>query len=80
MENLKNSSLAYSANVKMQLNVNGLVLPIGQLGPGFLILRNAPDYPPVKAEIEMWIDDDESRWSVYLPDGISAAKTRTKIT
>jgi hypothetical protein len=74
----KPNKLGYSADVRMHLYVNGFALPIGQLGPGFIILRNAPDHPPTDAEIVMSIDGEERRWNVQLPEGISAGKVRTK--
>jgi hypothetical protein len=70
--------LGYSADVRLELSVNGFVLPIGQLGPDFLILDNPPNHAPVDAEIAVWIDDEESRWKVHLPDGISADRPRTR--
>ena len=73
------SKLGYSSDVRMELNVNGFVLPIGQLGPDFIILRASTDHPPAEAEIVMWIDGDESRWNIQLPDGISTDKSRTRI-
>ena len=72
-------NFGYSADVRIHLYVNGFVLPVGQLGPDFIILRNAPDHPPTDAEITMSIDGDERRWNVHLPDGISATRVRTKI-
>jgi hypothetical protein len=63
----------------MQLNVNGHVLRIGQLGPDFLILRDAIDHPPADASILLSIDGDESHWTVHLPDGIQANKPETRI-
>ena len=69
----------YSADVRMQLSVNGHTIRIGQLGPDFLILRDAPDLPPSQAEITVSIDGRMRRWSVQLPDGVSAAQVRTRI-
>lgn len=63
----------------MELSVDGHVLSIGQLGPDFIILRNATDHPAAEAEIAMWIDGRERRWNVYLPDGISTGTPKTKI-
>jgi hypothetical protein len=63
----------------MELNVNGAVIAIGQLGPGFMILRDPKDYPPTNAEIALWIDGEERRWQVHLPDGISPGTLRTRI-
>jgi hypothetical protein len=75
--NLKNSG--YSADVQMQLAINGRVLSIGQLGPDFVILRNPTDHPPAEAEITLSIDGRVRRWTVLLPDGIAAAKAETRI-
>lgn len=72
------NKLGYSADVRMQLNVNGFVLAIGQLGPDFIILRDSVDHPPTEAEIVMSIDGEESRWNVELPNGISPERLRTK--
>ena len=75
----KSIDLGHSADVQIYLNVNGFVLPVGQLGPEFLILRESTEHPPVEAEIVMSIDGRERRWNVYLPEGISPDKTRTKL-
>ena len=77
--NAEPRKLGYSADVRMQLNLNGHVLPIGQLGPDFIILRNAPEHRPAEAEIVMSIDGKERRWMVNLPEGISAKNELTKI-
>jgi hypothetical protein len=62
----------------MQLCVNGHILSIGQLGPDFIILRDPIDHPPAEAEIAMSIDGREKKWRVRLPEGIAAARARTK--
>lgn len=63
----------------MNLSVNGFVLPISQLGIGFMILDDAVNHGPATAEITMSIDGRERRWNVYLPDGISPTEPRTRI-
>jgi len=63
----------------MELRVNGRIFDIGQLGPDFLILRDATDYPPADGEIMVAIDGRVRRWTVRLPDGIAAHKVRTRI-
>jgi hypothetical protein len=63
----------------MELRVNGAVLPIAQLGPDFLILKQSIDHTPVDAEIAMWIDGREDRWSVRLADGLRAEQRRARI-
>jgi hypothetical protein len=72
-------SRGYSADVRMELSVNGHVFAIGQLGPDFLLLSNPSDLPPSQAEIAVWIDGRERRWNVFLPEGVSSGKRETKI-
>ncbi len=72
-------SLGFSADVRMQMSVNGYVLSIAQLGPDFVILDDPSDHPPAEAEITVRIDGRERRWHVHLPEGIDSAITRTKI-
>ncbi len=69
----------HSADVRMLLYVNGSTLPIAQLGPDFIILRTPTDHPPTDADIYLSIDGHERRWTVWLPDGVSASTRRTKI-
>jgi hypothetical protein len=69
----------YSADVRMHLSLNGHTLRIGQLGPEFIILDDVLDHPPGQAEITMSIDGRVRRWSVRLPDGITASKPVTRI-
>lgn len=63
----------------MKLYVNGDILPITHMGPDYLIVKNPLAHPPMQAEIEMWVDDDQRRWPVYLINGISATNGRTRI-
>src|SRR5665213_809351 len=70
----------YSADIRMQLRVNGHVFPIGQLGPDFVILDATADHPPADGEIEMSIDGRQRSWPVRLPDGIAAGQRETKGT
>lgn len=70
---------AHSAQVHMRLVVEGVDLPIAQLGPDFLILETPTDLRVGKAEIILQVDASERRWTVALPDGLSAAAQRTRI-
>jgi hypothetical protein len=70
----------HSSIVRMELCVNGLVLPIAQLGPNFLVLETPIDHPPVDAEIGMWVDGREDRWPVRLAEGIKAGQRKTAIS
>jgi hypothetical protein len=69
----------HSADVRMSLSVNGHVLPIAQLGPDFLILRNSVEHAPADAEVFLSIDGDESRWMVHLVNGIHPDRLKTAI-
>lgn len=70
----------HSADVRMQLTVNGHILPISQLGPDFLILKDAIDYPPAEGEIAVWVDGHERRWTIWLADGIKSEQRETNIS
>jgi len=69
----------HSADVRIRLSVNGLELPVAQLGPDFLILRKSTSYPPAQAEISMSVDGDEERWKIDLPEGITPERIKTPI-
>jgi hypothetical protein len=78
-----NTAKAYcghSADVRMQLLLNGTVLPIAQLGPDFLILDKPVDHSPADGEIVLSVDGRERRWPVRLPAGISSAASRIPIS
>jgi hypothetical protein len=76
----KPGNFGHSADVRIQLNVNGFSLNVAQLGPDFLTVRDNVEHPPADAEIVMSIDGKVRRWNVHLPDGISTKRERTKIT
>jgi len=75
----KLQSSGHSADVRIQLCVNGRILPVAQLGPDFLVLKDTLSHPATEAEIAMWIDGHERRWQVRLIDGIVAGQRRTRI-
>lgn len=79
MTELDTRSGAYSANVRMQLDIGGRVFVMAQLGPDFLILRDPAEHPPAEGEITLWIDEHVSRCRVWLPDGITEGKPETRI-
>ena len=70
MEAENRENLAHSADVQMQLSVNGHVLTIGHIGPDYVILDHPIDQPPSEAEISMSVDTWASQWPVVLPNGI----------
>ena len=63
----------------MHLLIEGVSLPVGQLGPDFLLLKVPLDHPPARATLVVHVDENEHRWPVDLPEGISAATRRVVI-
>lgn len=63
----------------MRLLVNGLSLPVAQLGPDFLLLEAPANYPPSDACVVLHVDLSERRWNVRLPHGISSGTRRVEI-
>jgi hypothetical protein len=70
------NSGGHSAQVKMQLLINGRSIPVAQLGPDFLLLDHPFDLPPGNAELVVQVDQSERRWEVRLPNGISSTSNR----
>jgi hypothetical protein len=68
-----------SAVVRMELRVNGHVVPISQMGPNFLVIGQPFEHPPANAEVSLRIDDAEKRWGVLLVEGISATRRKTMV-
>ena len=64
----------------MRLLVNGLSLPVLQMGEDFLLVEQPVNHPPATASVVMRVDEGERRWSVNLPQGISATTNRVAIT
>jgi hypothetical protein len=69
----------HSANVEIHLLLNGRSIPVAQLGPDFLLLDRPADHPPCEASIILRVDESEERWTVRLPNGISADSERVLI-
>jgi hypothetical protein len=60
----------------MRLILNGMSLPIAQLGPDFLVLDAPVDHPPANASVSLEVDEAERHWDVRLPNGISMDSKR----
>ena len=69
----------HSAQIEMQLLVNGATLSIGQMGPDFHLLDTTIDHPPSEATILFSVDGNERRWKVSLPEGSSRGQDRVVI-
>ena len=63
----------------MRLLVNGLSLPVTQMGPDFLLVDAPVEHPPADARVILQVDQSERSWGVHLPNGISAGTHRVAI-
>jgi len=52
------------------LLVDGDWLPVGRLGPDFLLLDVVAEHPPCDAVVKLRVDNVERQWRVRLPQGI----------
>lgn len=73
---MTNNSSGYSTHVELYLVVNGRRLELGQVGSEHCTLRHPEDIPPSRAEIVTIVDGEETKTSVFLPDGASATSRR----
>jgi len=64
----------------MELLLNGISIPIAQMGPDFLILTETIDQPPSNATLVMQVDEIERQWDVRLSNGISSGSKRVAIS
>ena len=70
---------AHSAQVEMQLIINGSALSVTHMGPDFLLLESPADQLPCQATLVLQVDDSERRWQVRLPEGISKDSQRVAL-
>ena len=76
---LNHKGNGYSAEVRMHLRVNVQLLRIGQLEPDFLILDDVVVQPPGRANVTVSVAGRISQCTVHLPEGISVARSETRI-
>ena len=69
----------HSAQVKMRLLVGDSSIAVAQMGPDFVLVEVPINHPPGNASLVLRVDQNEHRWDVHLPEGISAASKRVAI-
>ncbi len=79
----RNSARGHSADVSIDLLLDGRTIPVGQAGGNVLIFDQPILLPPATGELIITIDGQEQRWPVSLhPDGapsrVVAATLHTK--
>ena len=70
----------HSADVRAHLSVNGRNIDVAQLGPGYLILRDPIETPPVAAILTFQIDGNKEVRHLWLTAGIKSDQPRTPIS
>jgi len=61
----------FSADVRLDLLVNGRLIPLAKVGPGYAVLQNRDDVPAGQdATLIMHVDGREHRWEIQLKEGI----------
>jgi len=70
---------AHSAQVEMQLIINGSALSVTHMGPDCLLLESPADQLPCQATLVLQVDASERRWPVRLPEGISKSSNRVTL-
>lgn len=73
------STGGHSAQVKIQLLIEGGAFPVAQLGPDFLLLPYPVDHPPAAGVLVLQVDQRERRWNVHLPDGMVSSSNRVSV-
>jgi hypothetical protein len=68
----------YSAHVELTLVVDGERLPVAQVGPESLILRNASELEPCFADLIIRIDDTVDNYRIAIYDGASQSNPIVK--
>lgn len=64
----------------MALRVNGLSLPVRELGPDFLVLAESIDHPPTEAELYLSIDGHERLRTIWLSQGLKTSECQVDIS
>ena len=70
---------AHSASVQITLNLANLSIPVAQLGPDFIILREGLNHHPAEGAMVLSIDESESRSTVFLHEGLRDDMVRIPI-
>jgi hypothetical protein len=71
-----NAGGMFSADVKLHLYVGEERFELGQLGPGFAILRESQAIASTNAELETVIDEKITRWPVRITSAITGDSMR----
>ena len=68
-----------SAVADFELTVGERSFSVAQIAPNFIIMETAAEIPPGPATLFIRIEGRETRRTLELPDGATAASTRVRI-
>ena len=69
----------FSSRVRLQLRVRDQLLPVAQVGPDSLILRQTHEIPPsTLAQLLISVDGREETHDILLPEGVKKGSTQAK--
>ena len=63
----------------MSLVLNGIRIPVVQMGPDFIFVETPSDHPPGVGRLFLEVDEAKRNWEISLPKGISAQSKRVPI-
>ena len=69
--------MGYSAHVEGWLRIDDELFEMGQIGPEWIILRKSRQFAPRNGEIILRVDDHETRFAAFLPNGVDPNDHKT---
>lgn len=69
----------HSAKVKMHLELNGVIYPVAQMGPDFLILKQDLSVQACTGEVVIEVDGSIQSFPVEFPNGVKAVNKRIQL-
>lgn len=69
----------HSAKVKMHLKLNGVIYPVAQMGPDFLILKQDLSVQVCAGEVIIEVDGSIQSFPVKFPNGVKTASKRIQM-
>ena len=73
------SAASHSSDVTITLQVDDREVPVAQLGPDFLILREQVRFRPTSGTVRVLVDGNGEEFDVVLPNGVDPEVSRTRI-
>lgn len=69
-------SSGHSPVIEMTMDIDGLQLPVMEVGPDFLVVQSAHSMSPVHAMLTINVDERTVARRVFLPEGIRIDRDR----